>query len=73
MGTLPPSTRNLAKRLRIPREKTGFAFCFTDVGDLLPLPGGRGEFIFYSEDDYVVDESRQVIHGPRETVAEQLA
>jgi hypothetical protein len=71
--TLPPNTKNLAKRLRIPREKTEFTFCFTDVYDLLPLPGGRGESIFYCEEDYVVEESRQVLHGPRESVSEQLA
>jgi hypothetical protein len=53
--TLAPDTPNLARRLRIPRMKTEFVFTFADVGDLKPLHGGRGEFIFYSPRDYSVD------------------
>jgi hypothetical protein len=61
--TLPPDTKNLTIRLRIPRAKTEFLFSFADAGDLAPLDGDRGEFIFYSSVDYVVVQDRQVFHG----------
>jgi hypothetical protein len=63
--TLPPDTRNLAIRLRIPASKTEYVFCFVDAGDLTPLPGGRGKYIFFFEGDYVVPNSRQQDCGPR--------
>ena len=71
--TLRPDSVNLAKRLRVPKVKTEFVFCFSDGSDLKPLPGGRGEFIFYSPDDYSVDQSRQVDHGPSQEVLERLS
>jgi hypothetical protein len=61
--TLGRNTKNLAKRLRIPRGKVAFFFEFTDIGDLTPLPGGRGQFIFYSPADYDVDQPQQIDHG----------
>jgi hypothetical protein len=61
--TLGRSTKNLAQRLRIPRSKVAFFFEFTDVGDLTPLLGGRGRFIFFSHQDYDVDQPRQLNHG----------
>jgi hypothetical protein len=61
--TLPRGTPNLAQRLRIPRAKVQYVFEFTDVGDLIPLPGGRGQFIFYSPHDYDVDKTRQLYSG----------
>jgi hypothetical protein len=63
--TLDSTDANLAVKLRIPREKLGYVFGFRDRDpvDLLPLPGGRGRFIFYSSNDYAVDESRQIAHG----------
>ena len=64
--TLPPGTPNLAKRLRIPKSKLEYVFIFADAGDLKPLEGGRGAFIFYSEEDYFVEEDRQVYHGKSE-------
>ena len=63
--TLPPGTKNLAIRLRIPRMKTDYVFSFADVNDLTPLEGDRGEFIFYSPVDYVLKQDRQVYHGKR--------
>ena len=53
----------LAQKLRIPRDKLQFAFCFLDSDDLKPLPGGRGRHIFYSAVDYEVTEQRQIRHG----------
>ena len=61
--TLGRSTKSLAQRLRIPKSKVAFFFEFTDIGDLTPLPGGRGQYIFYSPTDYDVDQSRQINHG----------
>lgn len=61
--TLTPDTKNLAKRLGVPRRKLAYRFEFTDVGDLTPLPGDRGEYIFYSATDYDVLEDRQQFCG----------
>src|SRR5262245_64916979 len=61
--TLVRGTPNLAQRLRIPRSKVQFVFEFTDVGDLTPLPGGRGQYVFYSPADYEVDPPRQLYAG----------
>ena len=61
--TLPPDSPNLAQRLRIPRLKLGFAFVFSGEEGLTPLPGGRGEYIFYSPISYPVEKDRQVACG----------
>jgi hypothetical protein len=36
------------------------------------LEGGRGALIFYSVDDYPVEQARQGPHGPTERVREEL-
>jgi hypothetical protein len=64
--TLPPDTKNLTIRLRIPRTKTEYIFSFVDANDLTPLDGDRGEFIFYSAADYFVVQDRQLYHGKRD-------
>jgi hypothetical protein len=60
---LPRWTPKLAKQLRIPIAKTKYVFVFTDIGDLTPLRGGRGRYIFYSPQDYNVDRSRHQYEG----------
>ena len=52
--TLPPWTKNLAKRLFVRgcADKATFMFCFSGGEDLIASAGGRGAFIFYSETDY---------------------
>lgn len=62
--TLPPETKNLARKLGIPVSKLAYVFRFVDAGDLTPLPGGRGDYVFYSPVDYPVDEPRQIGCGP---------
>jgi len=71
---LPPGTLNLAKRLflRGGAAKVAYVFCFSGGEDLRPLPGGRGQFIFYSETDYVVEVDRQGPHGATSEVVEKL-
>lgn len=61
--SLPRDTPKLAKKLLISRDKVKYVFTFVDVGDLKPLRGGRGNFIFYSPEDYPVAEDRQQFHG----------
>jgi hypothetical protein len=63
----PPDEHNLAVKLFLPREKLHYIFAFSDRGNLLPLPGGRGRLkrIFYSPVTYEVDRSRQMFHGTR--------
>jgi hypothetical protein len=65
--TLAPDTHNLAKRLFIRGsvEKAANVFSFSGGEDLIALEGGRGEFIFYSKDDYPVERARQMYHGPK--------
>src|SRR5438034_5151452 len=72
--TLPPGTKNLAKRLfvRGSADKVTFTFSFSGGEDLKPLEGGRGAFIFYSETDYPVEKERQGPHGPTAEVRERL-
>jgi hypothetical protein len=36
---------------------------------LKPLPGGRGEVIFYSPEDYPVERDRQIAHGATNDLA----
>ena len=69
--SLPVTTRNLPKLLRMPRRKTEFFFSFVDVGDLRAFRGGRGEYIFYSPRDYPVPEARQRRHGPVSNAEEE--
>jgi hypothetical protein len=57
--TKSPDTPNLATRLGIPAEKTAHYFSFEDRGDLTPLPGGRGAYVFFSIVDYRVEYQRQ--------------
>jgi len=61
--TLPRGTRNLAQRLGTSRAKLQYVFEFEDAGDLTPLAGGRGQFIFYSPTDYDVPGPRQRYSG----------
>jgi hypothetical protein len=61
--TLGRNSKNLAQRLRIPKAKIEYFFEFTDIGDLTALPGGRGQFIYYSPTDYDVVPTRQLGHG----------
>lgn len=60
---LPRDAPQLAKKLRIPRAKTEYFFEFKDAGDLSPLNGGRGDFIFFSSSDYLVEKARQLASG----------
>jgi hypothetical protein len=69
---LPPGTKNLANRLRCSADKIAFVFCFSGGNDLKPLDGGRGDYIFYSTEDYTVERERQGLHGPTVEVQEKL-
>ena len=64
--TLPPDTPKLAKKLLIARSKIECVFSFEDAGDLTALRGGRGQFIFFSETDYIVEAKRQRFSGEAE-------
>lgn len=58
--TLPRDAPNLAARLGIPRSKVAYVFEFRGQTGLRPLRGGRGEYVFYCPEDYVVIEERHV-------------
>ena len=61
-------TVQLAAKLRIPKTKTEFRFCFSgnsqvEVDGFIRIRGGRGLHIFYSPTDYVVNSERQLRKG----------
>src|SRR4051794_23456161 len=58
-----PTAALFFARTRIPREKRGFVFQFSDAGDLIPLDGDRGRFVLYSRIDYSVAVDRQEHSG----------
>jgi hypothetical protein len=61
--TLLPSAPNFVRRVRLPRAKREYRFSFVDVGDLTPLPGPGGRYVFYSPADYRVGPPRQQYSG----------
>ena len=61
--TLGRDTKNLANRLRIPRDKVAWFFEFEDAGDLQQIDGDRGRWVFHSTNDYLVVEARQADAG----------
>jgi hypothetical protein len=73
-STLPPGTKNLSKRLFVRgcAEKTKFFFSFSGGEDLRRLRGGRGDYIYYSEEDYTVVRERQGPHGETDKALEKL-
>lgn len=61
--TLPPTAKKLAKQLFIPKRKLKYLFTFVDLGDLTPIKGRRGAYIFYHPRDYHVERDRETYHG----------
>lgn len=55
--------RNLCARLRIPKEKTQYVFCFSREDGLCRLEGGRGDYVWYSPEDYYVLQPDQEYNG----------
>lgn len=51
------------KKLRIPRSKSEFVFCFRQSIELIRLDGGRGEYVWYSPNDYAVEKLFQDGNG----------
>ena len=59
----PETPKAKLRMLFVPERKREFVFAFEDLGDLIPLRGGRGLYVVYSPEDYVVERSRQLDHG----------
>jgi hypothetical protein len=72
--TLAPGTKNLGKRLFVRgcEGKTRFVFRFSGGEDLPRLRGGRGDHVYYSEQDYPVEPARQEAHGETDKAKEQI-
>ena len=70
--TLEPATVNLAKKLRLPKEKLTWVFCFWGSRDLIRLDGNRGRFILFSPVEYTVRTDRQIFSGLSEEAVECL-
>jgi len=64
--TLRPTDNRFSARTRIPKAKQKFFFAFVGTDGLRPRDGGRGAYIWWSPDDYVVDEGRQRYHESTE-------
>jgi hypothetical protein len=62
--TLRHHARRFSARTRIPKGKQEFVFSFEGRDGLEPVEGGKGAYIFWSPEDYVVVEARQKYHGP---------
>jgi hypothetical protein len=69
----PGTSRAKLRMIFVPNRKREFVFVFEDVGDLIPLRGGRGEIVVYSPGDYLVARSRQIDHGPSPDVGAREA
>lgn len=69
----PGTPRAKLRMIFVPNRKREFVFVFEDIGDLIPLRGGRGEIVVYSPDNYLVARSRQIDHGPSPDVAAREA
>lgn len=68
----PGTPRAKLSMIFIPDRKREFVFAFEDLGDLIPLRGGRGRFVVYSPAEYIVGRSRQVDHGASLDVAARI-
>lgn len=62
-STLDASESRLAQRLRIPQAKLKFVFAFSGDEGLERIPGGRGEYIRFSRQEYTVAKDRQLTSG----------
>jgi hypothetical protein len=66
--TLTPGSNRFSARTRIPIKKQQFVFAFRGDDGLQPIKGGKGAYVFWSPDDYVVEVPRQAYHGPTEAL-----
>ncbi len=66
--------RTLHKRIRIPKKKRAYLFCFIGTEGLTQLNNGRGrdKRIFYSSIDYSVSKERQMFNCIPEDYEEKL-
>jgi len=64
----------LGKRLFVRgcADKMNFVFCFHGGEGLKPIDGGRGEHVFYSKEDYPVEQERQGHNGATAEVREEF-
>jgi hypothetical protein len=68
----PEAPKAKLAQLFIPSNKRAYVFAFEDEGDLIPLRGGRGGYVFYSPADYAVVRARQLDCGESESVAARM-
>jgi hypothetical protein len=63
---LLPSDNKLAAGTRLPTIKREYVFAFAGEEGLKPVPGGKGEYNLWTDDDYEVVSDRQQYRGPAE-------
>jgi len=56
LAPTPQQLSTLCARIRIPRSKLSFGFCFAGTDGLVQLNHGRGRdrYIYFSKSDYIV-------------------
>ncbi len=66
--TLTPDAYHFSARLRIPKEKQEFVFAFIGQEGLRPKIGGKGDYIFWAPEDYIIRRDRQKYNGKAEAL-----
>jgi hypothetical protein len=66
--TLRPSDHRFSARSRIPKSKQQCVFAFRGDDGLEAKKGGKGAYILWTANDYVVIKARQVYDGPTENL-----
>jgi hypothetical protein len=66
--TLRVTDNRFSARTRIPKMKQRFVFVFRGEDGLAAKEGGRGAYMFWTPNEYVVVPSRQVYDGPTEAM-----
>jgi hypothetical protein len=64
--TLPPDAHRFSARTRIPKGKQTYLFAFVGREGLKPKDGGKGAYIYWTPEDYVVKQDRQRYNGRSE-------
>ena len=68
--TLTPDSYRFSARVKIPKDKQRFVFAFSGQPGLQPKEGGKGAYILWTTNDYLVTEEsdRQEHKGASETL-----
>lgn len=66
--TLPPDAHHLVARTMISAVKKDYVFAFVGAEGLQHKRGGKGKYILWTPENYMVDQTRQMYAGPSENL-----